>query len=98
MPLSAPGLRSPRLSTIATSFTTGCLPRAMTISSQRQAFSMRRFAGRTPALPVGLDHLLGLPARSVGQLSAAEHARHFFGALFAHDGADGGARTSVAFL
>ncbi len=33
-------------------------------------------------------------SRSIRQLCPAEHARHFFGALFAHDGADAGPRAT----
>ncbi len=45
-------------------------------------------AGCAQALRVRLNHLLRMLARGIGQLGSAQHARHFLGALFAHDGAD----------
>ncbi len=42
-------------------------------------------------LPVRFDHLLGVLTGGLGQPGAAQHARNFFGALFADDGADMGA-------
>src|ERR1700736_6673400 len=46
---------------------------------------------RRASSSVGLQHLLGMLARSLGQLSPTEHAGDFFGALFSGDEADGGA-------
>jgi hypothetical protein len=36
-----------------------------------------------------LDYLLRMLARSLGKFGPRQHARHFFGALFADDLADG---------
>jgi len=51
-----------------------------------------------PASGVSFDHLFRVLARGVGQLGATQHARYFFGALFAGDVANGGTRAARGFL
>jgi len=46
---------------------------------------------------VRFDHLLRMLPRRLGQLGSGQHARHFFGAFFAGDLADGGFGAASGF-
>src|ERR1700676_3970006 len=71
------------------------------VKSLIDRLSVTRFAEASPpaqALSIRLNHLLRMLAGSVGERDATQHAGYFFRALFAHDGADTGPRTTIALL